>query len=110
MFISRPPSSLQDKDYAPLPSICKTNVKIRLQRASACLDGKTAWKSNSHCIEKNLDTYAGRVENASGLGNGTWLVQVLIKKQFKKLLKATFLGSYPINIERHGTELLSGSD
>jgi hypothetical protein len=57
-------------------------------------------------IQKALDNIAGKVRNASCLRNGSLLVKTLNKRQSKLLLRATFLGSHPITVERHGSLIM----
>jgi hypothetical protein len=48
-------------------------------------------------IRKALDTVTGKVKNVTWLRNGTLLVETQNDKQADFLLKANFLGSYPVS-------------
>jgi hypothetical protein len=52
-------------------------------------------------IQEALVRTAGKVKNVSRLKNGPLLVEVQDEKQLEVVLKATPLGSYPIQDDRH---------
>jgi hypothetical protein len=55
---------------------------------------------NPFYIQKAVDSTVGKVKHASRLKNGTLLVEVNYEKQADVLLKASLLGSYPIQVKR----------
>jgi hypothetical protein len=62
---------------------------------------KTVEDINPVYLKQGLDMICGIFKNASGLRNGTLLVEEITVNQSNALLKASLLGSYPIKEERH---------
>jgi hypothetical protein len=69
---------------------------------------KTMRDINPLCVKQGLDLICGKVKNASRLRNGTLLVEVFAENQSSALWKASLLGSYPIQVERHASLNFSG--
>jgi hypothetical protein len=64
---------------------------------------KTFCDMNPFYIQKNLNSKAGKVQNASCLRSGTLLVDVCNEKWLDKLLKTTFRGLHLMKVERCAT-------
>jgi hypothetical protein len=62
------------------------------------------------CLQKALDTIAGKVTNASRLKNGTLLMEARNDKQADVLLKAALLVSYFLHVEKHIVKVLPRSN
>jgi hypothetical protein len=56
---------------------------------------------NPFCIKQGLDLICGKVNNASRLRYGTLLIEAFTENQSNAFLKATLIGSCPIQAERH---------
>jgi hypothetical protein len=56
---------------------------------------------NPFHVKQGLDLICGKVKNASRLRNDTLLVEIFTENQSNALLKASLIGSYSIQVERH---------
>jgi hypothetical protein len=71
---------------------------------------KTKKDINPFHVKQGPDLICGKVKNASRLRNGTLLVETFTENQSNALLKASLIGPYPIQVERHVSLNSSGGD
>jgi hypothetical protein len=107
MALSRPhPSQATTTALSTDNSPLNSNVKmpapkfltLRLKNTE-----KTMKDISPFYVKQGLDLNRGKIKNASGLRNGTLFVETFTENQSNALLKASLLGSYPIQVERHVT-------